>query len=393
MTTHVFIVNSTTFRYHLEYLFAGTGAKDHKIDFNNRPRTNFPVKTENLLVAMIADANRIRKGDLVIFYLQQNLKHKIQEGKFYGIFKARDDWSFLDNKGREQYLKCQLKKSLTFRTLIEPYKVYPAGVTEWEALDEIKNIQQPHQMLWSFIYRKLKGNRGNTMITAYESKTLCKLIKKKNRGRSIHFDNRLLSFDLEKQNIICLRKQTRSYKGRRETINILPRLLTKQCKGGTFEPHLQAYIVQNIGKGVNPELDRYIIDNRVIEWIGNEVSCGVGMRRIDILLSVGKRRQIVVPIELKTRSANEHDTTQIQRYIDWIEQYYISNRPSRIQPVLICKKVCKKTKLNDELTSIYKKIVSSLHNFNNINKYRCSKLKYVEFEIKENDIIFEEVAY
>ena len=33
MTTHVFIVDSTTFKIHLEYLFAGTGAKDNKVDF------------------------------------------------------------------------------------------------------------------------------------------------------------------------------------------------------------------------------------------------------------------------------------------------------------------------------------------------------------------------
>ena len=35
MTTHVFIVDENTFKYHLEYLFAGTGSKDNKIDFNN----------------------------------------------------------------------------------------------------------------------------------------------------------------------------------------------------------------------------------------------------------------------------------------------------------------------------------------------------------------------
>ena len=27
MTTHVFIVDDNTFKYHLEYMFAGTGAK------------------------------------------------------------------------------------------------------------------------------------------------------------------------------------------------------------------------------------------------------------------------------------------------------------------------------------------------------------------------------
>lgn len=40
-TTHVFIVDTNTFKYHLEYLFAGTGAKDNFIDFNNNPNTFF----------------------------------------------------------------------------------------------------------------------------------------------------------------------------------------------------------------------------------------------------------------------------------------------------------------------------------------------------------------
>ena len=35
MTIHVFIVDSTTFKIHLENLFAGTGAKDRVVDFNN----------------------------------------------------------------------------------------------------------------------------------------------------------------------------------------------------------------------------------------------------------------------------------------------------------------------------------------------------------------------
>ncbi|MEW6653232.1 MAG: DUF91 domain-containing protein, partial [Bacteroidota bacterium] len=38
-TTHVFIVDSTTFKVHLEYLFAGTGAGDKIVDFNNRSIT------------------------------------------------------------------------------------------------------------------------------------------------------------------------------------------------------------------------------------------------------------------------------------------------------------------------------------------------------------------
>ncbi len=49
-TTHVFIVDTNTFKYHLEYLFAGTGAKDNFIDFNNNPNTSLNHTTENNLV-------------------------------------------------------------------------------------------------------------------------------------------------------------------------------------------------------------------------------------------------------------------------------------------------------------------------------------------------------
>lgn len=96
-TTHVFIVDTNTFKYHLEYLFAGTVAKDSYIDFNNKPTTKLNHTTENNLVGMIADAQRIRKGDFIIFYLQQNFTENVREGKFYGIFKAKEDFSFLDN--------------------------------------------------------------------------------------------------------------------------------------------------------------------------------------------------------------------------------------------------------------------------------------------------------
>ena len=93
-TTHVFIVDTNTFKYHLEYMFAGTGAQEHSIDFNNSSTTNLysgrKSKIEDNLVGMIADLNRIRVGDNVLFYLQQNFSKGIKEGKFYGIFKVKN---------------------------------------------------------------------------------------------------------------------------------------------------------------------------------------------------------------------------------------------------------------------------------------------------------------
>lgn len=383
MTTHVFIVDINTFKYHLEYLFAGTGAQDLYIDFNNNSNSSLNYAIENNLVSMISDSQRIRKGDYIIFYLQQNRAKKVYEGKFYGIFKAKENHSFLDNNDKNQFLKDNLNKSLTFRTIIEPYKVYPIGVTEWEALDEIKYIQSPNQMLWSLIYRKLRANRGNTMITIYESERLIKLIKDKNNGKTLNCNN--FTFDTNTQEIIGNNAKY-PYTGRKENINILPRLINKFNQGKSFEPHLQAYIVQNIGRKTHNNLDNLLVNNYDVEWIGNEVYCGVGMQKIDIMLSLIKDdERIIEPIELKSVCATPDIIFQIQRYIDWIEQYYIPNRISDIQPVIISKKISNKQSSNYSLL---------INNFKNLNdKNIILPLKYIEFEIINNNIIFKEILY
>lgn len=388
MTTHVFIVDSTTFKLHLEYLFAGTGAKDNKIDFNDNPNTSLHSTTENMLIGMIADGSRVRRGDQVIFYLQQEFSKKIFEGKFFGIFKAKNDWSFLDNNDRQQYLKNELEKSLTFRTLIEPYKVYAEGVTEWEALDEIKNMTSPNQMLWSLIYRKLKGNRGNTMITIYEAERLTQLIRNKNNRAELDCRDKVFSFDAVEQKIVCLNERQRTYTGRQEVINLLPRLIAKYQAGNSFESHLQAYITKNLGKGTNASLDEAILNGAKIEWLGNEVSCGVGMQRIDVMPSVIQNEQrILIPVELKAVEADERNIIQIQRYVDWIEQYYIPNRQSDIQPVLVAKKI------SDKQSNAYRRLIESFNRFNQTNKNRCARLKFVEFDLDNSDLFFEIVSY
>jgi hypothetical protein len=375
-TTHVFIVDYNTFKYHLEYMFAGTGAGEKVIDFNNTTTTTLHSKTESNLVGMIADLNRIRVGDKVIFYLQQNFQQGIKEGLFFGIFKVKDRVGFLDNNDQQQYLKAYLQKSLTFRILIEPDDVYSIGVTEWEALDEITNIQSPNQMLWSLIYRKLKGNRGNTMITIYEFEKLKQLIRNKN-NRNILQGSR---FTFNKQTK-CIEStlNNNTYSGRQTNINVLPRLINKYSRGLQFETHLQAYILQNI-ESIN------MFQNELIEWIGNEVSCGVGMQRIDIMVSVlrGNNKKCI-PIELKSTNAYLGITEQVQRYIDWIQQYYLPNRPSDLEPMIISRQI------NNKNTQEYIDLINEYNNFNIANNL---SLRYVEFTIlNNNNISFQEINY
>jgi predicted RNA-binding protein len=366
-------------------MFAGTGSRDRDIDFNNNPNSTFypSIKhaAESSLVSMMADCCRIRKGDYIIFYLQANLTKK-QEGKFFGIYKAAGD-AFLDRNDGNQFLINQLGKNLTFRVRIQPYEVYAKGVTEWKALDEIRHIQSPYQMLWSLIYRKLKGNRGNTMITIYESERLIDLIRRENNNIYL---SQSQSYDYDDTNgTITSITSNYQYTGRITPMNILPRLISKDHNNNAYETHLQMYITQNVGKSTSIDTALGILGLN-IEWIGNEVSCGVGMQRIDVMLSVteSETRRIIMPIELKAVPANANNITQIKRYIDWIEQYYIPNRISTIQPVLICK--------TGGLTNALRK---QFHDFNISANGRYLPLRYIEYTVNlsNNTINFFNTPY
>ena len=107
---------------------------------------------------MMADFSRVRANDYAIFYVQTS---KGKEGKFYGIYQIASD-PFLKPDG--YYLREKLWINLTFRVLSKPYEVFAIG---------------PYQMLCSLIYRKLKGNRGNTMLMPYEAERLFSLIRSK----------------------------------------------------------------------------------------------------------------------------------------------------------------------------------------------------------------------
>lgn len=361
MTTHVFIVNDRSFKTHLKYMFAGTGAGEKDVDFNGCATSALHPASENSLIMMMSDFSRVRTGDFVIFYVQSSFG---SEGKFYGIYKIAGD-PFLEFNIEKQYLFDELGKNLTFRVLIEPYKVYAEGVAEWEALDRISDIQSPNQMIWSLIYRKLKGNRGNTMITIYEAERLFRLIKKKNNnseiaGNSYTYDGhrQVVSDDLPEK-----------YSGNTDIkFSIIPRLIYKKRTGRAYESHLQMFITQNIGR--YESLDNALgVKGKNIEWIGNEVSCGVGMQRIDIMLShiIDDTEKEVVPIELKAVPASKNNVRQLARYIDWIEQYYIPNRPSSIRPVLICPA----SELDRETAEAFKK-------FNDESNGRYLPLEYIE---------------
>lgn len=222
------------------------------------------------------------------------------------------------------------------------------------------------------------------MITIYENDRLFKLLRDKNNRQTL--DGGSFTYDYPTQEI-QISKNKNIYTGRKETIDILTRLARKYKEGKAFETHLQAYVIQNIGRNRNNTLNICLLNGMALEWIGNEVSCGVGMQRIDVMLSIPKENsRIIIPIELKAVEAEIKNIFQIQRYVDWLEQYYIPNRISDIQPTLIAKKTVDKNSLD------YKDMLNSFKDFNRKNK-NCFPLKYIEYEIVNNDLEFAEVKY
>ena len=142
------------------------------------------------------------------------------------------------------------------------------------------------------------------------------------------------------------------------------------------------YLAQNIGR--NNIIDEALgINKDSVEWIGNEVSCGVGMQRIDIMLSlkIQDTEKIVMPIELKDVPASPYNLDQLSRYINWIEQYYIPNRPSTIQPVLIC---------TPGGLDCIKEIIT---NFNNLGKSKYLPLIYIEYSLTPQGLMFQRIQY
>ncbi len=378
MTAHVFIVDDKTFPVHLQYCFAGTGKGDYnRVDFNGSKNTKMHFATENSLVGMMADIGRIRKNDRILFYLQNS---KGNEGRFYGFFRAKEESAFLDNSGENQFMLNRLEKSLTFRILFEPEDVYSEGATEWKALDEIRGLQKPHHMLWSLIYRKLKGNRGCTMITPYEEHRLRSLI----RGSQNPLDcgGYCMDFDAAERKIVLRETPAEHYLGSKTEFSLKPRIMEKSRRGNQFEAHLQAYIVGRVGRNDDELTGILLRGNRPI-WLGNEIGCGVGMQSIDVMVSYKNgSRYTVMPIELKTTQAAPENVRQIKRYVDWIEQYYIPNNPAVIEPVLIARKT---------IGSISPDFLRAVKEFNRTAKNRaCSNLRLVEFEIKSSDIFWKE---
>lgn len=81
-------------------------------------------------------------------------------------------------------------------------------------------------------------------------------------------------------------------------MSIEKRLVFKQRQKQAFETHLQAFLLQNIWRD---DLSALLeIDPARPLWLGNEVSCGVGMQRMDVVTRQETAERVLVQVlELK----------------------------------------------------------------------------------------------
>lgn len=382
MNIHVFVVNQITFKQHLEYMFAGTGTKNRMSLFLEKSDIKFQPTTERNLVGMIADISRIRPDDKIIFYLQATVNNP---GMFFGIFKAKSA-AFFDENDNKNYLSDELGKGLSYRIEIEADTVYSYGITEHEYLDDLTGKEAPYELCWSLIYRKLKGNRGCTMITPYEFEDLLCKIKKKNQ------DNQLkgagFTFDEGEVRIITA-KETKQYTGRKGSLDIKPRLLYKAGKKNAFETHLQAYIMQKYDDGILKNILLPLGNGSA--WVGNEVACGVGMQKIDTLIIEQNDEEIHVKVvELKDEEPYEYILShQLRWYLQWVSQYIVPNLLKYKKPVVI--HPCILARKTDNIDIIEKIRSVDLIN-SSIQNVSIAATEYIAFDIVNNDITFEKVV-
>lgn len=307
MTTHVFIVNSQTLNVHLRYQFAGTGSMEKDEHFG-----------------LLADILRVRAGDNVIFYLETRGSDDI-EGGFFGIFKVADVTPLVFHEaGDHTYLFDDLEKKLIYRTRTVPHEIYARGVPERYALDYLPLYSK--EILWSLIYRKLKAKRGCTPLFPEESDRLISMIRDINKGSALLSNgNTGYGYDAVRE-LIHQAEPPLRYEGAITAPDPSPfNEVARRARSRTlaFEQHLQAYFTQFAGE--NSELNQITGDKSELLWLGNEVPCGVGMQKIDILTilrrpkSEAKEYRI---IELKDRAGDIQPSVveQVRRYIQWASE-------------------------------------------------------------------------
>ncbi|WP_081209742.1 EVE domain-containing protein [Salegentibacter sediminis] len=306
MATHILTVDEITIKPHLNYMFIGTGK-------NGAPHQG----------GALADILSIREDDNIIFYVMKR--------GFFGIFKAVGevfyDYNCYDGH-HPQYLGNSLgTKTLTYRMRIRPKEVYKNYISEWDMMENPLKIlnHSIFNMQWSWIFKKLKGNRGCISIddkefSLFKAGLIENNILLENANNFSYSDGKISVLnDNNAYDLNCTTEMPRSdlrlnkiYK--EEDLRIL--FTAKANNHGILNEVLK------------PEI------NGNVNFIANEIACSFSERRMDLLF--GTDHQKCILIELKNKFVyNESIYNQIKEYARWISAY--KSQYKNIIPILILK--------------------------------------------------------
>ena len=120
-----------------------------------------------------------------------------------------------------------------------------------------------------------------------------------------------------------------------------------------------------------------------ITWIGNEMSCGVGMQSIDTIFIQEDDKTHIVICELKDEQPKEEIKNQIYKYIDWIIQFIV---PTIKKDVVIHPTIVAPTAKEETLEMLRKE---NICNFDIFTEVEIEETRYVSFKIGNECLIFD----
>jgi len=339
MNYHLFIVDEISLKYHLEYSFVGIGK-------NN---TNFDIE-------LWKDIARLKQEDKIVFYVQ-NLK------KFYGFFEVGSLPFFDPNHYLQPYTMPFLGTNqikLQYRALIRPYQVFQYGIDEFELIDILP--QSSRDVLWSILYRKLKGNRGCSPLFENEFNIIFQRIAQINNNQILPSQ----FFTFQNGQILSISNGF-------------------QYNGPTIQPNIKQYILNGNYKEshLHALLIRYLNQQPNTKWLGNEVYCGAGMQAMDILTI--NNQNVFNVFEIKKDEISSGITLQIEKYINWLKHRFQCFNNNAYQPIVVGKMI-----------RGFRKLQNRINKFQQFNNMQISlPIIYIEYEINQqnNTIDFSRYDY
>ncbi len=316
----------------------------------------------------------------MLFYIEGTTAVK---GAFFGIFRVSTSNPDVRWIRGEQAYQPNLPIKLIYRVSIEPWEVYAMGVPEYEALDRLPVYATDVQ--WSLIYRKLKGKRGCTPLLPWEAQRLIEMIRDKNEGRTLvetGFQG-VLEWNRHARVITAGTGIPQHDSSGISPPDCLEQMRQSAARRRAYEVYLQQYFTRNLGRGVALEP----VTGQSIDWFGNEVPCGVGMQKIDILSITGLRTNPVFRvIELKYKPVAIGIEEQLTYYVNWASEadgrHLIGAHHWNIQPIVVAPPHNPRT---------WGSVVNAFKEFNAMKS--ALPIEYFEFNPVAETLAFTKVNY